>query len=133
MKKNWIYFIGGVVVGAILTIAIVAFVGIKLVKEQEEDKNTTMFETPGDVIDVKSFRVFQVIDKETALAHGEAKDCAGLYGGAVYKLTNDEGKYYYDDEIVKVPKGMVARQIGLFQYNATLGQKTVPIIKIMNK
>lgn len=134
MKKNWIYFIGGVVVGIILTIVTLFFIGANIIQEQEEeDQKTTMFEEPGDVIDVKSFKVFQVVEEGKALVHGESESSSGLYIGAVYMLTNDEGKLYYDDEIVKVPKGKEARQIGIFEYKANLGQKTVPIVRIMDK
>jgi len=134
MNKNWIYFIGGVVVGIILTIVTLFFIGANIIQEQEEeDQKTTMFEEPGDVIDVKSFKVFQVVEEGKALVHGESESSSGLYIGAVYMLTNDEGKLYYDDEIVKVPKGKEARQIGIFEYKANLGQKTVPIVRIMDK
>jgi len=134
MNKNWIYFIGGVVVGIILTIVTLFFIGTNIIQEQEEeDQKTTMFEEPGDVIDVKSFKVFQVVEEGKALVHGESESSSGLFIGAVYMLTNDEGKLYYDDEIVKVPKGKEARQIGIFEYKANLGQKTVPIVRIMDK
>lgn len=134
MNKNLIYFIGGIVVGIILTIVTLFFIGANIIQEQEEeDQKTTMFEEPGDVIDVKSFKVFQVVEEGKALVNGESESSSGLYIGAVYMLTNDEGKLYYDDEIVKVPKGKEARQIGIFEYKANLGQKTVPIVRIMDK
>ena len=134
MNKNWIYFIGGLVVGIILTIVTLFFIGANIIQEQEEeDQKTTMFEEPGDVIDVKSFKVFQVVEEGKALVHGESESSSGLYIGAVYMLTNDEGKLYYDDEILKVSKGKEARQIGIFEYKANLGQKTVPIVRIMDK
>lgn len=136
MKKNWIYFIGGVVVGIILTIVTLYFIGTSIqqqLQQEEDDQKTTMFEVPGDVIDVKSFKVFQVVEEGKALVHGESESSSGLYIGAVYMLTNDEGKLYYDDEILKVSKGKEARQIGIFEYKAALGQKTVPIVRIMDK
>ena len=70
MKKNWIYFIGGVVVGIILTMVVFYFIGTSIIQEQkEEDQKTTMFEVPGDVIDIKSFKVFQVVEEEKALTN----------------------------------------------------------------
>lgn len=133
--NKWAFFGGGFVLGVILTFAVLYFVGTayQQQQQQEEDNQTTMFEEPGDVIDVKSFKVIQVVDKGTALAYGEANDLSDYYGGTVYKLTNDEGKYYYDGEIVKVTKGLVAKQIGIFKYNSALGPKTVPIVRIMNE
>ena len=47
---------------------------------------------------------------------------------------NDEGKYYYDHEIVKVPSGKVARQVGIFKYTSGGGlDRTVPVVKFMDK
>lgn len=135
--NKWLYFVGGLFVGIILTIVPLYFIGTYQQKQQQqeqEDNKTTMFEQPGDVIDVKSFKVFQAVDDGTALVCGEAKDLEGYYGGTVYKLTNDEGKYYYDDEIVNVPEGGVVRQIGLYRYTTGVGlEKTVPIIQIFKK
>lgn len=49
-------------------------------------------------------------------------------------IVNRERKYYYDDEIVKVPKGKVVRQVGIYQYPTQNDMmKTVPIIMIMDK
>lgn len=133
--NKWAFFGGGFVLGVILTFAVLCFVGTayQQQQQQEEDNQTTMFEEPGDVIDVKSFKVFQVVEEGKALVHGESESSSGLYIGAVYMLTNDEGKLYYDDEILKVSKGKEARQIGIFEYKANLGQKTVPIVRIMDK
>ena len=51
--------------------------------------------------------------------------------GTVVLLINDEGKLYYDDEIIKVPQGQQAKQMGIYQYSTESGYKTVPIVKIM--
>jgi hypothetical protein len=48
-------------------------------------------------------------------------------------LVNDEGKYYFDDDIVEIPKGKVARQIGIYRYMTKDNmKKTVRMIKIMD-
>lgn len=93
----------------------------------------TWFDKPGDVLEVKSFKVFQVLGDNSALVHGKENNYY-YYGGAVYLLTNDEGKYYYDDEIVDVPKGKTVRQFGIYQYQTRSEfEKTVPIIRIVDK
>ena len=57
-----------------------------------------------------------------------------FFTGAVYLLTNEDGKYYYDEEVVRVPEGKVARQVGIYQYQTTSDfEKTVPIIQFMSK
>ena len=64
-----------------------------------------------------------------ALASGNTN--YGTYSGITCLLINKAGKYYYDEEIVKVPKGKVARQVGIYQYPNKEGMiKTVPIIEI---
>jgi len=89
-----------------------------------------MFKEPTDVISDKSFKVLQVVRNNAALVHGPGK--YGDYYGTLYLIINDEGEYYYDDEIIKVPKGKVVRQIGVYKYTTkSETTKTVPLIKIM--
>ena len=142
MKKVLIYF-AGVATGVVLTF-IVAIIFNKTygdgktesttetVVENDEDNGITMFKEPGDIIDGKSFKVFQVLEQGAALVNG-ASDY-DMYLGPVYLLINKDGKYYYDEEIVNVSKGKVVRQVGIFQYVARNDMnKTVPIIMIMDK
>ena len=54
--------------------------------------------------------------------------------GPVYLLINEEGRYYYDDEEIIVPKGKVVKQVGIYQYQTKAElEKTVPIIQILDK
>lgn len=129
--KKWLIFGSGVLTGIALTF-VIAFI-FSAVRSGNND-GTTWFETPGDVIEVRSFKVFQVIAEDAALVQGATHEEYDIYSGAVYLLTNEEGKYYYDDEVVRVPNGKVARQIGIYQYQTKSDfGKTVPIIQIMNK
>lgn len=84
------------------------------------------FESPSEKVNIKSFKVFQVIRKNMALVKENNKSLNNI----TYLLTNDDNKYYYDDEIINIPKNQIVRQIGIFQYESRLGQKTVPIITI---
>ena len=98
----------------------------------EKDDGVTMFDEPGEVFSETSFRVFQVLDKGVALVSGNTK--YGTYSGITCLLINKEGKLYYDEEIIKVTQGKVARQMGIYQYqNRDDMTKTVPIIMIMDK
>ncbi len=125
--KKWLIFGGGVLTGIVLT-----FVFVFIFSASRSNNGVTWFENAGDVIDESSFEVFQVISEDAALVHGKSE--YDSYLGAVYLLTNGDGKYYYDDEIVKVPDGKVARQVGIYQYQTKSDfGKTVPIIQIMNK
>lgn len=127
--KKWMIFGGGVITGIVLTFLFLFI----FAKARSGSDDVKWFEKPGDIIESPSFEVFQVIDESAALVHGKG-DSYSFHTGAVYVLTNDEGKLYYDDEIVKVPEGKVARQVGIFKYRTPADfEKTVPIIKIMNK
>ena len=138
--KKWMVFVLGVIVG----VCIYGFVDlIKLTSESkgsvetevevQNDDGVTMFEEPGDIIDEGSVKVFQVLAKDAALVNGGKSKYSDLYTGIVYLLLNKEGKYYYDEQIVKVPKGCVLRQVGIYHYKTQNDiMKTVPIIMIMD-
>ncbi|MBR1688537.1 MAG: hypothetical protein IJ710_08430 [Prevotella sp.] len=131
--KKWLIFGGGVLTGIVLTFV---FAFIFSASRSGSDDGITWFEKPGDVIEVKAFQVFQVLGEDAALVKGQTYEDLDLeiFTGAIYLLTNEDGKYYYDDEIVKVPDGKVARQVGIYQYQTKSNfGKTVPIIQIMNK
>ncbi len=146
--KKWIIYLIGVVTGFLLAFLVyVIFISDKKVDVEEEDTEVvddeeeepetklpdgvTLFDEAGDVVDEESFKDLQVIASDAALVNG--KDEYGYYG-TLYLITNSDNKYYYDDEIVKVPQGKVVRQVGIYRYiakNETL--KTVPIIMILNE
>lgn len=134
--KNWMIFVAGIFVGVVL----MGFYNLLKVSSEtpktnetevvaEDQEGVTMFEEPGDVFSETSFRVFQVLAQNAALASGNTN--YGTYSGITCLLINKVDKYYYDEEIVKVPKGKVARQVGIYQYPNKEGMiKTVPIIEI---
>lgn len=129
--KKWLIFGGGVLTGIVLAFV---FAFVFTASRSGDDDGTIWFEKPGDVIEVKTFKVFQVIAEDAALVHGATHEEYDIFSGAVYLLTNEDGKYYYDDEVVRVPEGKVARQVGIYQYQTKSNfGKTVPIIQIMNK
>lgn len=98
------------------------------------DNNITWFEQSGEVINHTSFKVFQVIYDDAALAHGPLNENSDLYLGHVFLITNSNGKYYYDEEIISVPTGKVVRQVGVYRYSTNNNiTKTVPVIEIMDK
>ena len=127
MKKGLI-FLGGVVTGDMLTFLFAFMFSSQKETSVKENSGLTMFEQPGDVITEKSFKVIQALEQGAALADGEKEYMT------TFLLVNDEGKYYYDHEIVKVPSGKVARQVGIFKYTSGGGlDRTVPVVKFMDK
>ena len=93
----------------------------------KSDKGMTLLEQPGECISTNSFSVTQVIDENSALARE-----IDLFSDLSVLLINDEGILYYDNQIISIPEGKCARQVGVYKYTTHSGiEKTVPIVKIM--
>ncbi|WP_288816741.1 hypothetical protein [uncultured Alistipes sp.] len=152
--KNLLIYIAGIVTGIVLSILISFLCITNKENPIEEEPGITMFDEPGDSIDANLFKVFQVINSKIALAFcvnelltpnvpdknlqsllnmlsQNLQNVQAVSQGTVVLLINDEGKLYYDDEIIKVPQGQQAKQMGIYQYSTESGYKTVPIVKIM--
>lgn len=132
MKKLLIY-IAGVITGIILTIVVLLFVAKS--STNLSDNGITMFPETGDYISGNQFEIFQVIEPGVALAYTEDRNYGvSSFTGPVVLFVNDEGKYYYDDEIIKIPSGKCIRQVGVYRYPTKSGfEKTVPVVKIYDK
>ena len=141
--KNWLLYLAGLATGVVLTFIVFLIIGLNMQKEQNNeevtneqvDNGTTMFDEPGDIIEDNACKVIQVIAKNAALVKGQENEYdLDLFIGTTYLITNNQGKYYYDDEIIKLPKDKVFRQVGIYRYETARGViKTVPIIEIMDK
>lgn len=128
MKKVFI-FIGGMVTGAILMVIISALmVGTNL-----SNNGVTMFEDEGDCISENSFKVFQVLDSGDALAT-EIEGEYSIPTGLTVLLLSEDGKSYYDEQVVEVLSGKCVKQVGIFKYTTNAGsEKTVPVVIISDK
>lgn len=122
--KNFIVFILGLISGGVLTIGLIMILAIGA---NESNKGMTMLEQPGECMSTNSFSVTQVIDENAALARE-----TDLFSDLLVLLVNDEGILYYDNQIINIPEGKCARQVGVYKYTTHSGiEKTVPIVKIM--
>ena len=128
MKRIWV-FILGIITGIILTI-LYAFISytISTVSSNGGRSGLNMFEQPGEcLIKKSSLEVFQVLEPGAALTM--IKDD---YKSAVYLLVNNEGKFYYDDQTIKLLSGKCFKQIGTYQYKTKDERlKTVPVVQMM--
>ena len=130
MKKVLI-FIAGVVTGAILMLVIAALIGNSS-NGESSNNGMTFFEKEGECSSENNFEVFQVLDSGDALAN--EIDELSISTGLMVLFLCDEGKSYYDDQVIKVPEGKCAKQIETFKYSTKAGfDKTVPIVSILNK
>lgn len=129
--KNLGFYLGGVVSGVVLTF--LALFIIYLCSGGKSSLNgVTNFDQPGQVVKESSVKVLQVVADNAALVRGRDNDFfKDLYDGPIYLLRNYDGKYYYDDEVIKKPVGKNFRQTGVYKYEAKSGNyKTVAIIEI---
>lgn len=158
MKKYIIFFAGMIIGGIIIFVLSTSFDhnGTTKTNNSDVDSDTiicidgiedynsndepyTKTEEAGEIINEKSFKVFQVYSQIVALVHG--KDEYGYYDGTVYMLKNNEMDFYtkkvspfYDDQIINVPKGKVVRLFGTYHYYTNNGYpKTVPVVRIVDK
>ena len=118
-------FILGIITGIVLTIL---FAVIAANSSNEGRRGLNIFEQPGEcLIKQSSLEVFQVLEPNVALTM-----INGEIGSAVYLLINNEGKTYYDDQVIKLPSGKCFKQIGTYQYPTKDDRlKTVPVVQIM--
>lgn len=127
--KGFIKFILGVVVGFILCFVLLFFIG-----NRSNGNGLTLFDEPGESISTKSFKVVQVDDDGNALAMEKSGYSENTYLGMVVLFLAEEGKSYYDDQIITIPAGMCARQLGTYRYFSNGGElKTVPAVAIRKK
>ena len=96
-------------------------------------RDYTWFDEPGEVIDVPSFKVFQVWSPSEALVRGVSNERLSLYYGVVYLIVDPNGNFY-DDQIIKVPQKMEVRRVGTVRYTTPKETvKTVPVIQLIEK
>lgn len=100
--------------------------------ETKNDSGKTFFDKPGDCVSRKGFEVQQVLESGDAIALEIREEISG------YAITSDlevlilaqDGSNFYNNQIVRVPKGKCARQIGNYKYEEYGTTKVIPIVAI---
>ncbi len=125
--KNFLIFIAGAVTGAILVI----FISL-VIAGDPSNNGITLFENEGECVSENSFEILQVLDSGHALANEIKKGHSiSLPSGLVVLFLCKEGKSFYDDQVIEIPAGKCAKQIGVYKYMTNNGmEKTVPIVDI---
>lgn len=118
MKKIWVYLLG-ILTGIIIMFAVAFFV------TRSSNTGYTFFDEPGEIMDARSYTVFQAGD-------GDALAYENILSDVVVLLWNREGIPYYDNQVVQPGRGECFRQIGIYKYTSQDGtDRTVPIVAIM--
>lgn len=93
----------------------------------------TFFDEVGEILEEKSFQVFQALDDGVALASGKGNGYS-VYLGITALLYNKEGTPYYDEQVINASKHKCFRVVGIYKYTTRRGDtKTVPIVVLMDK
>lgn len=103
-------------------------VGFFMAKSQAtsaSNDDVVMFEKPRGIVPGKVFEVMRVLPNGSALATVNDIESENL--GTDVLFVGDEKTSYYDGQMINVPSGKVARQIGTYRYMA----RTVPVVEIM--
>lgn len=91
-----------------------------------------LFEKPGDVMDARSYKVENSPKCGLALARGCLNNEYNFYNG-LQVLLFEEGKYFYDGEIVKASYGKEPRLIGVLKYEEGTIPVTIPVVSFVDK
>ena len=126
--KNLLIFISGMITMLVL---VVLFGVIVNLSNNDGYPGLTIFENEGKCINAKQLQNMQTLEPNMALAHEKAQPNV-IYdpNEILVLLLGDEKTNYYDDQKIDIPKGMCAKQVGTYQYEAKAGMKTVPAVTI---
>ena len=93
------------------------------------ESNITIAERQTEFKEANRFEVFQVLG-DGALANCEEQGYSSSYfTGPVVYILSDGQNLFYDDQVIDIPYGKKAIQIGTYRYQTKLGEKVVPVIK----
>ena len=99
----------------------------------EDNSGKTLFDKPGDCVSRKDFEVQEVLESGDAIAL-EIRETIGGYiftSDLEVLILAQDGSNFYNKQVVKVPHGKCARQIGNYKYRKYGDTKVIPIIAFM--
>lgn len=89
-----------------------------------------LFDEPGECVSRKNFEVQRVLESGDAIALEISDQLSGLVitSDLEVLIPTKEGREFYDNQIIKTPKGKCARQIGTYTYKKYGDTKVIPIV-----
>lgn len=150
MKKGLVFFLG-MIVGALIAVAIMSYVGNFSNSGSSSDApavkrnqfpGVTLFDEPGEVMNLRSFKVKQVLSNGAVHMDGINKSKPGDFdfiAGTRVLFLPEEGVLYYDDQVITLPSTKCVRIIGTYRYETTgfldsdKYVKTTPVLKVFDK
>ncbi len=104
--------------------------GVELSESNNNNAGKTLFDKPGDCVSRKNFKVYKVLESGDAIAFEISETISGhvFTSDLEVLILAQEGSNFYNNQIVKTPKGKCARQVGNYKYQQYGSVKVVPII-----
>lgn len=108
--------------------------GVKLKSNKtlaaKNNSEKTLFDKSGDCVSRKNFEVQKVLESGDAIALEISETISGhvFTSDLEVLILAQEGSNFYNNQIVKAPKGKCARQIGNYKYQNYGTTKVIPII-----
>lgn len=107
----------------------------KSITKKKSNGPETIFDAPRECVTSRPLKVVDILDSRYVIAK-ELRPGLEEYG-ATTDLTVvfiDENNEYYTDQVIRIPKGKCARQVGVYKSTHLLyDDKTLPIVEIMDK
>lgn len=100
---------------------------------KEEDDGITYLDKPGECVTDQDLKVGRVLESGNAIAQGITSWLNGVAltsGGVDVLLLRKDGDLYYSGQVVKIPKGHCARQVGVYRQSSF---STYPVVRIERK
>lgn len=96
----------------------------------KNNSGKTLFDKPGECVSRKNFEVQKVLESGDAIALEITETISGhvLTSDLEVLILAQEGSNFYNNQVVKAPKGKCARQIGNYKYQSYGTTKVIPII-----
>ena len=99
----------------------------------DDEPQIEFFKSPEECLGTYKYEVNQAFEPGYALAEelkqGHTMD---IHTGRIVLFYNPSHKPYYDQQVIKIPKGYCAKHIGIYKYGYKRA-KTAPIVQIMRK
>ena len=144
MSKGLSYFLG-IVTGILLTLGFVVLAaylseqggeaGTAAEKQAKLPDGVTMLDEPVPFNEARNFEILQVVSEDAALAQSEKKmrynTGTSYYSDPVVLIISDQKNTFYDNQVIKAPKGCKVMQVGTYNYRSQMGWKTVPVIRFI--
>lgn len=128
--KNWVAYLLGIFTGGVFVLFGAMCAGSASSSIDDEKKQIVMFDTPGECVSKRHFQVEKVLKSGDAIAR-EVDEFIGGFASTteLEVLVLDKGEnHFYDKQILKIPEGKCARQIGTYRYGYGSLKKVIPVV-----